>query len=387
MARSLILALVALIILTLPSSANTDVTVTVTGNGPTRTAALEDATRQAVQLAMKQLVVSDRRIVNDEIIRDETISTLNGFIRKRTILNTRRSAGEIEIDVRITVSAEDVSNYIGDYSARGNAGGVSIDGGSLGAELQRQREAPRALGHILERYLRGFPRNAIDLRVKSARISQQDSGLLEIALTAQISPDLVRALRSSVKPLAINKVRIARKFPGSSWFTWQSGIWGAAPIDLSMGTSGAAAVQWGQKDHFTVCFGEEEVADCYILPGRADYLFDRPPSSQIYELVIGFKGVSRDGRTIFCLPSNGFEDWKTARIPFSELTGYEFPNGPLLGLSIGLDSVSLMSTINIAGQSVDELDKLIPIAAYYDPEREGYIHDFSTERIEPLCGS
>ena len=159
-------AWILLLLALLPGIAHSaDVTVRVTGEGATRTKALEDATRQAVQLALEQLVVTDRKIVNDELVRDETISTLNGFIKKRKILATRKADGQIEVDAQITVSRKQITNYIGEHSA--DQSGSNIDGNSLGSEIERQRSAAKSSNALIQRLMRGFPLNATDVRIKS----------------------------------------------------------------------------------------------------------------------------------------------------------------------------------------------------------------------------
>jgi hypothetical protein len=53
--------------------------VSVTGTGPTYEEAKADTVKKALQLALKQLVIVDRIVSENEVVRDRVLSTSSSF--------------------------------------------------------------------------------------------------------------------------------------------------------------------------------------------------------------------------------------------------------------------------------------------------------------------
>jgi hypothetical protein len=73
------------------SAQSPNVTVFVTGSGPSIDDAKTDAIRQALQLTMRQLVIVDRVISGDTVVRDRVMSTMNGYIEQFTPKDIHRT--------------------------------------------------------------------------------------------------------------------------------------------------------------------------------------------------------------------------------------------------------------------------------------------------------
>ena len=380
-----------------------DVTVKVTGNGTTRTEALEDATRQAVQLALEQLIITDRKIINDEVVRDETISTLNGFVKKRKILATRKSRGEVEVDVLITVSEQQVTNYIGDVSPGNNPrNNTQIDGSTLGSELERQRNARNAGTDAVLRLFRGFPVNAVEIKIESARLSKRNTNALEIVYTIQFSGPFRRQFETTVAALSSGKVKIARAEGYDYRFEDQPTSWSRSPFTW---WAGGPISDHDQKtrygNSYYVCFQNSKTATCYLLQDNVD-LGIKYRDMVLYSplALIAFKGLTSSGMELFCLPSlprfvtrAQLNDSPTFPIqPFSGTPGSSN------GLLIGVDKATLVSQVDISGIDLSELEELVPYAgiATYRGYPAGstsgsnvdglVIHDVSSGQLGDSCG-
>jgi hypothetical protein len=376
-----------------------DVTVKVTGSGATRTAALEDATRLAVQLAMEQLVVTDRKIVNDEIVRDETISTLNGFIKKRKILATRKSAGEVEIDALITVSERQVTNYIGDISP-GNKkqNGTPIDGSTLGSELERQRNARNAGASAILRMFRGFPLNSVDVKIQSTRLSERSSDKLEVVYTIQFSEPFRRQLESTVAALSTKKIKVS----GGSGYRLrdQPNSWSRSPFDWwASGPIPDYEQKTKYSSSFYICFQNNTTGVCYFLQDKFQVGI-KYRDQELYSptVLVAFKGVRRDGQNLFCRASVPYfvtksQVYEKPTIPVRPFSGTP---GTSTGLLIGFDRAFLVSEVDVSGLDLSELEELVPFVgiATYRGYPAGFsgsvddlvIHDVSSGELNSLCG-
>ena len=370
-------------------NALSDVTVKVTGSGTTRTAALEDATRQAVQLAMEQLVITDRKIVNDEIVRDETISTLNGFIKKRKILETRKSNGQVEVDAIITVSEKQVTNYIGDTSSgNDDRNGADIDGSTLGSELERQRASAEASLAFINRLLRGFPLNALDVKINSVQISRDDRNVLEISTTLRWKPSFIKALSESVKNVSTQELRASR---GGYFDNFNPGVvvnsWDRDPPEWWV----SGPLKWEQvKAGFHVCFVNRDKslqhqARCYLLRDRPN--MDKFPLSGRPGLRVSFKALSSSGETLACLNPT------RERVP--EVPIGSFGTDPFRpdGIVIGNDSKIIVWKIDVRSVDLSDISRFIPYpglttyAGYLSYMDDGgpVIYDVSTQQLNQPC--
>ena len=359
-------AWIFLLLALLPGIAHSaDVTVQVTGMGETRTEALEDATRQAVQLALEQLVVTDRKIVNDELVRDETISTLNGFIKKRKILATRKVDGQVEVDAQITVSRKQITNYIGEHSA--DQSGSNIDGNSLGSEIERQRSAAKSSNALIQRLMRGFPLNATDVRIKSVKVSREHRDFLEVVVQLKFKKDFLEALAETAKAMSVGGLRVSR---GGYFNPLGNGAivnsWNNDPSDWWVG-SGPLDVRDSAKG-FSVCFSSrnkslQHVANCYILQDTP--LLDSSVLHYAPALTISLGAMSADGRLMDCLyagtqmSQGGLYSGLNLPIRAFSIDDYARTHlGYEGGLLIGTDTATVTMFADISGKDLANMTAL-----------------------------
>lgn len=136
---------------------------TVTGRGPTVYEARLDAIRTALQQSVAQLVFADRAVDGDAVLRDQVVSTMNGFVERFETLSVSNCDNAYIVEARVSVSESRIQNFA--TLGSGGSDALQVDGQSIGAAIAAQREQAKRLGDVLGRTLDGFPEIAIDVRV------------------------------------------------------------------------------------------------------------------------------------------------------------------------------------------------------------------------------
>lgn len=182
-----------------------NVAVTVTGTGPTLELARSDATRQALQQTISQLVVVDREISGNTVLRDRVLSTMNGYIESFVVRREIKTGAEFSVTADVVVSASRIENFIGIVTS---AGGY-FDGSSLLAEQARRQAQTqadllqrKARGEIFDNVLRPFPSKAISVRTLGITLSDTDPDELRITVEVTHNPEFIKALEGTVKALS-----------------------------------------------------------------------------------------------------------------------------------------------------------------------------------------
>ncbi|GEM_PF-5872928 len=197
----------ALFATTKSGSAQTpNVTIAVTGSGPSFDEARADAIRQALQRTMKQLVVVDRVVSGDRVLRDKIMSTMNGYIERYEQKAISKTTNGLAVTAEITVSASRIENFIGVIVG----GGGKIDSPALIAEqnrrfaqIQAEQEQAKARGEIFDRVLRGFPAAAMDVKLLNIGLSQGNPNILEVQVEYSFKPTFMRSLEGTLKAISV----------------------------------------------------------------------------------------------------------------------------------------------------------------------------------------
>lgn len=178
------------------SATDSVVSVEVHGEGASHWEARADCIRQALQQTMKQLVIADRRVEDDRLLKDSVLSTMNGYIDSFEILSESRQNGVVTITARVGVSATRIENFL----AGNKLGTVNVDGAALTADFQRNRLARQARTEILARLFAGFPSSAFDVKVKHIEPgTQQDIAIVQVEVRA--SKEYIRSLKNGLEVL------------------------------------------------------------------------------------------------------------------------------------------------------------------------------------------
>jgi hypothetical protein len=173
--------------------------VKVTGYGSNPNEARNDAVRQALQETMQQLIVVDRVIKDDQIIRDKIMSTMNGYVENFKELSIKKEGQQIAVQAEVTVSPSRIENFIGTSIG----GGGSVSGTALFAESQRNITQRKVRGELFDRLFRGFPSEVLETTSVKMSPSDRDPTVYIMDIEMSFSKPWVYALKSMLKALSI----------------------------------------------------------------------------------------------------------------------------------------------------------------------------------------
>jgi len=91
-------------------------TVIVTGYGISKDKAIKNSTKQAIQQVVGMYTVSDEIIKNDELIKDEVLSSSNGFVKTFKLLKAKQDDGMWEVDAQVDVELGKVIKRLEDLN-------------------------------------------------------------------------------------------------------------------------------------------------------------------------------------------------------------------------------------------------------------------------------
>jgi hypothetical protein len=147
-----------------------EVQVRVTGRGESEWSARNDAIRQALQQAMSQLVIADRVVSDDKVLRDTVMSTMNGFVERFEPIRTYKEGSEIVTEANVAVSNTRMENFL----AGSTGASASLRGSDLSANLQGELASRAARAQVLWRLFAGYPGKAIEIKIEKIGLSAQD---------------------------------------------------------------------------------------------------------------------------------------------------------------------------------------------------------------------
>lgn len=194
----------------LADSAKESVTVEVRGFGPTYEAAKADAVKNALQLALSQLVIVDRIVSENQVLRDRVISTSNGYVDRYQEQSLSSDEHGFSVDAAITVSATRIQNLLGVVTG----GGGKVTGAMLGGEIQRRLAQQAALENqaearqqIFERIFENYPLSSVNIELKNVSISTKNASVLILDLEQTYKKEFLQGLEETLSALAIHQCR------------------------------------------------------------------------------------------------------------------------------------------------------------------------------------
>ncbi len=185
------------------SSGGNKAIIKTVGTGSTIDEARNDAIRQALQETMQQLIVVDRIIKDDQIIRDKIMSTMNGYIEDFKELSIEKEENNIKMMAEVTVSRSRIENFI----APGNANVGNVSGSGLFAESQREIVQRKVRGEIFDRLFRGFPSEVMEVKIDAIKPDVHDPSVFNLFVTVSYSKSWINALMSTLGTLQIAAYR------------------------------------------------------------------------------------------------------------------------------------------------------------------------------------
>jgi hypothetical protein len=184
---------------------------------------------------MKQLVVVDRAISGDKILRDRVMSTMNGYVERFKQQSIEKTASGYAVKAEITISKSLIENFIGvTFGAKGEFEGQTLlaEQSRRNAQLRAQELQSQARGQIFDRLFRGFPSDVFDVKFDKMRLSAKDINLIEIDYTVSFKPVFRKMLEGTLQALGARKCpsrsrsRDSRELSVSFAFSSFVGLWG-----------------------------------------------------------------------------------------------------------------------------------------------------------------
>lgn len=200
-------------------------TVEVTGEGSSRYAAQMNAVRNALQAVVKQIVVADREVRNDQLVLDRITSSANGYVESFVALREERLDSNYRIQARVTVSESPIVDYLqhsGDNSSK-------VSGDSIAVEVTRERENREFRTRLLSRALQGYPHSAVQVRSKGVRPDPNTPEILYVDVEYTLRPEFVEAFRSTAQSVSCGRDATPETCPTVLCFTKSRGIPSQAP--------------------------------------------------------------------------------------------------------------------------------------------------------------
>lgn len=185
-----------------PSSIERSARIVVTGVGTNLGDAKLDAIRSALARKIPQYVVVDRKVVNDDLLRDLTVSTMSGYITYIEIIDQFVDKNGF---VTITVLIEVRKNKVRDYASRFESqhfggGGDRLDGQSIAkrvldakakleAETVRKEEQWRSSIQLTSRLFAGYPTGVTAVNVTSINFEPLTPDLVVLELSYDLNEE------------------------------------------------------------------------------------------------------------------------------------------------------------------------------------------------------
>jgi hypothetical protein len=171
------------------------IAVAVTGQGTTYWDARQDCIRQALQQTLPQLVVADRRIENDKVVRDSVLSTMNGFVDSFQVINQSTVNSQTVIRAEVGISVSGIENFV----LTSGKGSAQFDGSTLLGNLSRDDLARKSRSEIIERTFDGFPSRAFDVKVKRIAPDPNERGVVTATIEMQVNKQFLKNLKNVLK--------------------------------------------------------------------------------------------------------------------------------------------------------------------------------------------
>ena len=359
-----------------------NVAVTVTGTGPTLDLAKSDATRQALQQTISQLVVVDREISGNSVVRDRVISTMNGYIENFVVRREIKTGAEFSVTADVVVSASRIENFLGIVTSAGGA----FDGSGLFAEQARrkaQAEADilqqKARGEIFDTVLRALPSKAISIKTTEITLSDKNPEITKIKVEITYKPEFIKALTGSVEALsvmkcppqprrdmALNNVQVDR-------LAYVAGMYGfEGPCRNSKDFQNRGLLEVPNKPQPVVCFGYTTTIQCYgLAPGDycASCKLDASGNSPIPFQVVG-RFVDRTWQSAHsnaCGAAYYVPNTFSLHKVNSALGGFFNANGSPFTAIFDLESLTKDIELSTKGISLDRAKYFVAVGTLVDP--------------------
>jgi len=168
--------------------------IRVQSKGTTETEARTEAFRLAVDQAVGSLLVSETKILNDELSH-ETINYSSGYIHNFEYVNIHRSTGEVVLQIDVWVKKSKIAERI---SVQSQTQG-DLQGGRIAESFKSLQEQDRAGDNLLQQVLADFPERAINFNITNIEyINQNRTPILQVTFDVWWKQSYIHALEETM---------------------------------------------------------------------------------------------------------------------------------------------------------------------------------------------
>lgn len=172
--------------------------IRVQSKGATETEARNEAFRLAIDQAVGSLLVSETKIINDDVSR-ELINYSSGYIHDFEYVNIYRGAGEIVLQVDVWVQKSKIAERI---SLKNQTQG-ELEGGRMAESFRSLQQQYVAGDQLLQFILNDFPERAINIQITNIEyINEQRVPVLKVNFDVWWKLEYIQSLEEVLQTVA-----------------------------------------------------------------------------------------------------------------------------------------------------------------------------------------
>lgn len=207
------LLLVACLFLTACASTKTNGYIRTSGEASSVQQAQEIAFREAVQIKIGSVVVSERESNINKILRDDVSLYSAGYVEDFKVISTERSGGRVRVTVDVLVSESVLMNQYSNTGKDSKFMNGERDSARLGSIMEHKNQADRLIRSVMQSY----PKTAFIIK-QHPYLIQLDSnrnGLLTIPYEMHWNKDFIKSFNEAMQHTLDNKYGMLEKSPAN----------------------------------------------------------------------------------------------------------------------------------------------------------------------------
>jgi hypothetical protein len=144
--------------------------IRVHGEGATEEQAKQNAFRTAIELSVGSVVVSDRKTINGNLIKNDILNYASGYITNYKVIDTVPLSNKTLVIVDVWVNSSKLADRILGASTKPKEFAGETQIASLNNLLETKQKGRLLINQVME----GYPNNAINLMHETPQIEFQD---------------------------------------------------------------------------------------------------------------------------------------------------------------------------------------------------------------------